>query len=144
MDVIITHLTDIHIEDEADLNILADRTDSIVGAIAETIRNVKETVLLICVTGDVAQSGQEEQYEIAELFFDDIYEKILARYNGLEVHFAFVPGNHDCDFDDSRNTARATIIKSGTVNMDDATSMELCTSIQSNYFNFVEKYLRKR
>lgn len=143
MDLVITHLTDIHIEDEADLNVLADRTDSIVGAIAETIRNVKETVLLICVTGDVANSGKEEQYEIAELFFDDIYEKILARYNDLEVYFAFVPGNHDCDFDDSRNTVRATIIKSGAVNMNDATSMELCTSIQSNYFNFVEKYLRK-
>lgn len=144
MDLIIAHLTDIHIKEETDLDILADRTDSIVGAIAETIRNAKETVLLICVTGDITYSGTEEQYAIAELFFDDIYEKISNRYNNLDIHFVFVAGNHDCDFEHPMNTARTAIIKSGEINMNDGATMELCTSIQTNYFNFVEKYVGRK
>lgn len=75
MDLIITQLTDIHIKQESDLDILLQRTNSIVGAIFEVARNIKETMLLICVTGDIAFSGTEEQYVMAELFFDDIYDK---------------------------------------------------------------------
>lgn len=84
MDLVITHITDIHIKQESDLDILMGRINSIVGAIGEVIRNPKETMLLICVTGDIAFSGTEEQYTIAELFFDDIYEKLVARYNDYE------------------------------------------------------------
>lgn len=79
MNLVITHLTDIHIKQESDLDVLMERTSSIVGAIGEVIRSSKETMLLLCVTGDVAYSGTEEQYAIAELFFDDIHDKILAR-----------------------------------------------------------------
>lgn len=57
--------------------------------------NPSETLLLICVTGDVAYSGNTEEYAMAELFFEDIYDKIISRHNGLYVHFMFVPGNHD-------------------------------------------------
>lgn len=143
MNLIITHLTDIHIKQESDLDILMGRTSSIVGAIGETIRSSKETMLLICVTGDVAYSGTEEQYAIAELFLDDIYDKLMARYDDLDVHFAFIPGNHDCDFTDPTNTVRTTVIKSSEVNMDDAGTMELCTSIQNKYFAFVDKYVKR-
>ncbi len=115
MDLIITQLTDIHIKQESDLDILLQRTNSIVGAIFEVVRNVKETMLLICVTGDIAFSGTEEQYILAELFFDDIYEKITNRYQGIYVQFAFIPGNHDCDFASKENKVRATVIKSSDI-----------------------------
>lgn len=62
MDLIITQLTDIHFKEENDLDILLKRTNSIVGAISETIINPSETLLLICVTGDVAYSGNTEEY----------------------------------------------------------------------------------
>lgn len=143
MDLVITHLTDIHIKQESDLDILVGRTTSIVGAICEVIRKPEETMLLICVTGDVAFSGTEEQYTIAELFFDDIYEKLITRYNNLDIHFSFVPGNHDCDFDDKDNILRSTVIQSNTIDMNDSSTIKLCTSIQKNYYNFVNKYVDK-
>lgn len=143
MNLVITHLTDIHIKQESDLDVLMERTSSIVGAIGEVIRSSKETMLLICVTGDVAYSGTEEQYAIAELFFDDIYDKILARYDDLDIHFAFIPGNHDCDFENPVNTVRTTVIKSSEINMNDEGTMQLCTSIQENYFKFVDKYVKR-
>lgn len=68
MDLIITQLTDIHFKEEKDLDILLKRTNSIVGAISETIITSSETILLICVTGDVAYSGNSEEYAMAELF----------------------------------------------------------------------------
>ena len=143
MDLVITHITDIHIKTEEDLYILMERTDSIVGAIAEVVRNENETTLLICVTGDVAYSGTEEQYTIAELFFDDIYEKIKERYIELDIQFVFVPGNHDCDFENEMNTVRTTVIKAGNANLDDAVTMKLCTSIQEKYFEFVDRYMNR-
>lgn len=144
MDLIITQLTDIHIKQESDLDNLLQRTGSIVGAIFEVVRNVKETMLLICVTGDIAFSGTEEQYILAELFFDDIYEKITNRYQEIYVQFVFIPGNHDCDFTSKENKARATIIQSGEADMNDNITMEICTSIQTNYFDFVSYYEEKR
>lgn len=143
MDLVVAHITDIHIQQESDLHILMERTSSIVGAIGETIRSQKETMLLICVTGDIAYSGTEEQYIIAELFFDDIYEKLRCRFDNLDIHFVFIPGNHDCDFKDTANTVRTTVIKSKEIDMEDTGTIELCTSIQKNFFSFVNKYVEK-
>lgn len=38
MELVVVHITDIHIKEESDLDILIERIDSIVGAIAEVIR----------------------------------------------------------------------------------------------------------
>lgn len=144
MDLIITQLTDIHFKEENDLDILLKRTNSIVGAISETIINPSETLLLICVTGDVAYSGNTEEYAMAELFFEDIYDKIISRHNGLYVHFMFVPGNHDCDFGLPANKVRLSILDSNTIDMNDETTIKTCTSIQKNFFGFVNKFVDKK
>lgn len=66
------------------------------------------------------------------------------RSREIDVHFAFIPGNHDCDFTSKENKVRASIIKSGDVDMNDDTTMEICTSIQANYFAFVNYYEKKK
>ena len=76
MDLVLTHITDIHIEQEADIDILMNRTHSIAGAIFEVIRNPEKTMLILCITGDISYSGTEEQYDIAGLFFDDLFDKL--------------------------------------------------------------------
>lgn len=83
MDLVITQLTDIHIKYESDLDILLQRTGSIVGAIFEVIRNVKETILLICVTGDIAFSGTEEQYVLARRHLSRIFSPIKSNIKKL-------------------------------------------------------------
>ena len=64
---------------------------------------LKKEVIIFIVSGDIAQSGQAEEYEIAYNFFTEIQE-YLEKKKELRVLFFFVPGNHDCDFtDDQKN-----------------------------------------
>lgn len=143
MELVITQLTDIHIKEEKDFDILLERTDSIVGAISETIRNKNETMLLICITGDIANDGLEEQYILAELLLEEIYKKIKNRYESLYTNFIFVPGNHDCDFKDPKNVVRQAVLNSNQLDYEDNTTIETCTQIQKNYYMFVDKFVKK-
>ena len=140
MELFITQLTDIHIKEEADLDVLLGRTESIVGAILEIINDAKNTLLLICVTGDITYSSTGEQYAIADLFLDDIYNRIRIRHSELYIQFVFIPGNHDCDFTSPLNNVRSTLLKSPALDMDDPDSMELCIGIQSEYLKFIKKW----
>lgn len=144
MELVITQLTDIHISGEVDLDILLARTNSIVGAIAEVIRKPKDTLLLICVTGDIANTGAVMEYTVASLFFEDIAEKISRRYSDeLYFQFVFIPGNHDCDFSNKTCQVRSTILTSKAINFNDKGTMELCTSIQQHFFEFVDEFAKK-
>ena len=136
-------LTDIHISCSNDVEILRSRVDSITGAISTTIRKPEETILFLCITGDIAYSGTIEQYDLAKRFFDDIYGKLVDRYNEMSIQFVFTPGNHDCDFMDKNNTVRKTIITNPDIDMSDDNTIAICTSIQKNYFEFVQEYIDK-
>lgn len=144
MELVVVQLTDIHITGEDDLDILLSRTGSIVGAIGEVVRKPAETLLLLCVTGDIANTGTKEQYDVAGLFFEDISDKIKDRYSDeLWFHFVFVPGNHDCDFSSELVTARNAIIANKDADINDAGVMQVCLSPQKNFFAFVEEMAKK-
>ena len=63
MELIIVHLTDIHIRDDSDFEILSERVSSLGGAICNHITDSENANMLFCVTGDFAFSGQENQFE---------------------------------------------------------------------------------
>ena len=65
MELLLVHLTDIHIRDDEDLDVLSARTDSIGGAICNHITNPSETEVIFCVTGDLVFSGKDDQYAAA-------------------------------------------------------------------------------
>ena len=48
---------------------------------------------LVFVTGDIAFSGNQEEYELAAEFFDKLLSKLSVSQDRLYV----VPGNHDVD-----------------------------------------------
>lgn len=143
MDVVLTQLTDIHISCSNDVDILRSRVDSITGAIATTIRKANSTMLFLCVTGDIAYSGTREQYEYAKTFFDELYEKLMIRYSDMTINYVFIPGNHDCDFSDANSTVRNTLITNPNIDMSDDNTISICTSIQNNYFEFVQEYINR-
>ncbi len=143
MDLVLTQLTDLHINSTDDLDVLLSRTKSIVGAISEVIRKPQETLLILCVTGDIANTGSIEQYAVAEKFFDDIIEKISDRYSDLSFQIAFVPGNHDCDFSSKYVSMRNAIMGNRDIDLYDRETIRACTSIQQNFYNFVQKYVDK-
>lgn len=144
MDIVLTQLTDIHISNKSDLDILLPRVESIAGAISTSIRRKDETMLLLCVTGDIAYSGSSEQYDFATEFFDLLYEKLMEQYCDITIQFVFIPGNHDCDFLDSNATVRNTLITNSEIDMSDDTTISICTSIQKNYYAFVQQYVDRK
>ncbi len=85
----IVHLTDLHFGKALQGN-FRNRVDDI----RETIKScIKSGTVLLLVTGDIAQSGAEEEYRSASEFFD----YLIGQIKKLELRsMVFVlPGNHD-------------------------------------------------
>lgn len=99
MRITICHLSDIHFA--VDGNTILEKQEKLCNAILQDA--LKKEVIIFIVSGDIAQSGQAEEYEIAYNFFTEIQE-YLEKKKELRVLFFFVPGNHDCNFtDDQKN-----------------------------------------
>ena len=90
MELLLVHITDIHIENDADYNILDEKSVYIANAINKHIIDEKNTLLIICITGDIAYSGKEEQYLSASIIFSDIIESIRKRYEELFIQVVIV------------------------------------------------------
>jgi type I restriction enzyme M protein len=92
----------------------------------------------ILVTGDIAFSGQREQYEVAKVWLLDV-----AKAVGLERRHVFtVPGNHDVQraVDKNRNIFRMMrALRDGTDDLDDALKDE---TDRAQLIQRMEEYLK--
>lgn len=140
MELILVHITDIHIKTEDDYNILESRSEYIVSAINKHIIDAENTLLILCITGDIAYSGKEEQYLFANIFISDIISNIKKRYEQLPIQIVVVPGNHDCDFEKEDNVIRESLIKDPGLDILNTNIIKTCTSVEENYFNFVKEW----
>ena len=143
MELLLVHLTDIHIRDDDDLDVLSTRTDSIGGAICNHITNPDETEVVFCVTGDLAFSGKDDQYTAAGLILDEIYSLINKRYPKVGIHSVFVPGNHDCNFDAPEEEVREPLLISPILDISKPSVLKACTTIQKNFYAFGEEWDKK-
>lgn len=133
MTAVILHLSDIHIKSAKDP--ILKRAKCIAACVFSSLPSASK--VFVVVSGDIAFSGQADQYALAATFFDEIRSAILAEAE-LPVSFVIVPGNHDCDFD-KNNSARKMLIESIDESDDpeiDASVIETCTSIQGDFFAF--------
>lgn len=129
----IAHITDIHIHSDSDV-ILA-RPEKIGAAIASHLGVNDQVVILI--TGDVAQSGAADEYQLALTFFERIRQH-LKNEIGIEPHFIVCPGNHDCDFSgpqDLRNLVLKQLSEKPAVELSPQ-FLETCVSVQDEFFRF--------
>lgn len=85
----IVQLTDFHFGVGLQAN-YQNRVDDILGTIKNSIKS--GTVLLL-VTGDVARTGEENEYQTAAMFFDYLIDKLNKLEYQLIVYI--LPGNHD-------------------------------------------------
>lgn len=96
MAAIFIHLSDIHFGQERDerVHIHADVKEQLIADAAEVVRALPGNAAHgILVTGDIAFSGQREQYEAAGEWLDR-----LAQAVGCEIfRIQLIPGNHDVD-----------------------------------------------
>lgn len=143
MELLITHLTDIHIRDDADFNVLSERIGSIVGAICNHITEPDETKVLFCVTGDLAFSGKTEQYAAAGIILEEIYRLIKIRFPQVDICPVFVPGNHDCNFEAEEASLRDALLASSKLDIENISQLKICTSIQKGFFDFCTEWEKK-
>ena len=143
MELVLVHLTDIHIKDDQDFDVFFNRVHSLSGAICDHITEPNDTTVLLCVTGDLAFSGKESQYTAVGMILEQLCSEIENSFPEVDIHPVFVPGNHDCDFDDKDAGIREAILDSPALDIANTAHLEMCTRIQKNYFKFVSEWQSK-
>ena len=143
MELLIVHLTDIHIRDDEDFDVLSSRLGSIGGAICNHITEPDETKVLFCVTGDFVFSGKDAQYVTIGMILEEIYSLIKSRFPQVDICPVFVPGNHDCDFDAEEASLREALLVSPKLDITNVSLLKTCTSIQKGFFDFCDEWDKK-
>lgn len=133
MNICVIHLSDLHIRHHEDF--VLQKAREIASCAFEQFR--ESSHCLIAVTGDIAFSGQAEEYKLAEAFLGSIKET-LSKESTTPIDFVIVPGNHDCKLM-PENSVRSTIIESVLANQEksyDIDIVNLCTQAQKEFFAF--------
>lgn len=131
MSIGLLHISDIHFRSKNDLEKI--NVKALKNAIYPSLLSIEE--LLIVVTGDIAFSGTEEQYVVAESFFNLLKTELKDK----QVYFVLVPGNHNCDF--SREIpGRESVIEFIKQKQEVKTKdIPLISEVQKNYNIFTKK-----
>lgn len=133
MHVLILHLSDIHLRSSNDP--VQSRAESIAATSYDRLPLVE--AVFIVISGDIAWSGQQIEYEAAIDLLTNIHTA-LKRERDIPVYTVVVPGNHDCDFgvsDSIRDTVLAEIVTKGDSAIDD-TKIAHCVKVQAQFNNF--------
>ncbi len=136
MNIALLHLSDIHISNASDP--ILRRTGKIRSALHEAVPEAAACVIVV--SGDVAFSGKQSQYEAANIFFQQLKTELLELPLLKSVHIVCVPGNHDCDFDGESDvrefllTDIQALYKSG-IELDGEKAKTLL-AVQNNFFHF--------
>jgi predicted MPP superfamily phosphohydrolase len=122
-DILIVHLTDLHI-DKPGHSALASAP-----AVAAAVRSLLEcrTHILVMLSGDIAQAGTSEQYELATTLLAHMRDE-LAKRDVSSVQIFVSPGNHDCDYKLSNHAGRKALVAAAYV--DDSATESLAEALQ--------------
>jgi hypothetical protein len=129
----VLHISDIHIKNPADKVL---EVGSSIAKACYAIAHQSDSFAII-VTGDVAFSCKEEEYNLAEIFFSSIKKEIESE-TGRAVDIFLSPGNHDCMLK-PEDEGRTIIIEQIVKDPSKANSKGLvssCTAVQSEFFKF--------
>ena len=118
MKIAILHLSDLHIEKD-NSQWLLKRAEQIVPAVWNDFSDCGK--IIIVVSGDIANTGTEEEYGYAKAFFRELLKQFAKRglnNKELENKIICVPGNHDCNYEND-NAARQMLLHSLRANASD-------------------------
>jgi hypothetical protein len=140
MSILLIHLSDIHIQDKSDS--IVKRSNEIAATTFSVLPNAE--AVFIVISGDVAQSGRQHEYDIALSFLLEIKEKIQREKN-VPVEFVVAPGNHDCNFehDDQIRQMAISCLSKDSSGADDSV-IDACTKVQEEFFSFHKKLIPNR
>lgn len=91
--ILFLHLSDIHIEKSKDIS--EENINGIIRSL-NSIERFDEVVFIV--SGDIAYSGSQDQYNTAWKLFNNLRRKIRNKYNVGEIEILVVPGNHDVNY----------------------------------------------
>ena len=137
MKVALLQLSDIHIKSENDF--IIKHQEDFYRSCKALINEC--TKLIVVITGDIAFSGNEEEYAVAYNWLkqcESSWKREASFLNSVE--YIVVPGNHDCDFSkqtDVRKMIISTVSKQDEIGSEDIIS--ICLSVQSNFWSFYSK-----
>lgn len=134
MGLSVIHFSDIHIKSPDDL--IMKRIEQVKSACASVI--VPGNDVLLLVSGDIAFSGKIDQYNCAYALFDSIANYLKEQRNAT-IHYAFVPGNHDCDFGVSNPIRDALLSGVASAQVNEEYYGQV-TNVQKNYWDFAATY----
>ena len=102
----------------------------------------------IVVSGDIANTGTEEEYGYAKAFFRTLLKEFAQRGLGdreLENKIICVPGNHDCNFD-KETMARKMLLSGIRINPSEVEKSvyESISAVQNEYRAFVKEIMIDR
>lgn len=132
MTILLVHLSDIHIHDKSDP--ILGRSDPIAATTFSALPDAD--ALFIVISGDVAQSGNKNEYQLASVFLKRLAERI-REVRELPVHFVIAPGNHDCNFarDNVMRQMALKCLATDPATIDESV-VSHCTEIQEEFFAF--------
>jgi len=136
MKVLVIQVSDIHLKNQG--NIATERISDIAKAVANV--EVELRAVVIALSGDVAYSGAQDEYEVAKTCVVALKTQLESKFPDVPVFVLGVPGNHDCNFKEEKS-ARPILIDS--IAKDPARSVGLdvlaqCTAVQANFFEFLD------
>lgn len=142
MKIGILHLSDIHFENENDW--LVDKSELIARATVGSLFSASVENLVVVISGDIANKGQESQYDIATKFFRHIQDYLKQELN-IPIYIILVPGNHDCDFGNENNLKLRkisinAILSDSKVCSSNDEIYEKCLHPQIPFFEFAQNF----
>ena len=133
MQVIVIHLSDIHIDSKSDP--VLSRASSIVRS-AHGVEPNADAVLILF-TGDITYSGEKHQFNAATEFIKHVVKEAESNWHAATVALSMCPGNHDCDFSGSQSVRDVVLpgARSGEAVLDAAILQACCLPLR-NYYRF--------
>lgn len=125
------HLSDLHFSNKN--NILLKKKDDIINSIYNNI--CMDDYAFIITSGDLAFSGNYDEYYQLMNFYDALQEKLKSEK--IKYEFLFVPGNHDCDFSIANIEVRDALLKSNNSGIGILNQLK---DVQKNFDNFIDLF----
>lgn len=143
MNLHIIHITDIHLHSEEDYKVISSRIEPLVNAVFSHITKPESDFIAICLTGDLADTGNAEEYAYFSQFLHGLFEAIHKKSREARVLMVSVPGNHDCDFGCEGNIVRSELLRGKGLNLLEPEIITTATSIQKGYWNFAAEWQKE-
>lgn len=137
MQIALLHLTDIHFTVKTQLG---PKLKSLEQTLSNDLYGIQN--LYVIISGDIANSGNENEYKLAKTFLGSVKLLITMKYPDMIIKYILVPGNHDCNLEKHDNFLRKNIVQNlnySTFGSDNSV-LNLLLNVQEDFWNFYKNY----